>query len=140
MISAMTAGLSSLVISSMTNRGSLQAVRDRQYAADGAVEDAIVAVRALDRSTTGSCTAAAGSAVSTTNSVAIRVDWQNLCGAVIAPDGTVVSQRNVVFTACADTGKVCGDAQVIIRAQVNFEQSESGAVSKTYVQSWNVNQ
>ena len=140
MIGAIAAGLSSLIVSSMNNRITLQALRDRHYAADGAIEDAITVVRGLDRSTTGSCTAQVGSSISTINAVVIRVDWQNLCGAVRADDGAVVSQRNVVFSACINTGVACPSGQVIVRAQLNFEQAGSGAVTKTYVQSWSVNQ
>ena len=45
MFGSIGAGLAALVTSSVNNRGSLESVRDRQYAADGAIEDAIVQVR-----------------------------------------------------------------------------------------------
>jgi hypothetical protein len=50
-----------------------------------------------------------------------------------------VAQRNVIFSACVSTGAVCVASKVIIRAQVNFQQLGAG-VTKTYVQSWSVNQ
>lgn len=138
MIGAITAGLSSLVTSSMNNRASLTTVRNRQYAADAAVESAIAQVRAqLDGRV--SCTAAAGSASTTTNQVAVRVQWTSACTAVRTADGTAVTQRNVIFTACPDTSAACAESEVIIRAQVNFERTATGSVSRTYVQAWSVN-
>jgi hypothetical protein len=139
MIGAISAGLAGLVTSSLNNRGSLELVRDRQYAADGAIEQAISQVRLLPGPALAACALADGSMVDTLNGVAIRVDWRNACGVVRGSDGTVVAQRNVIFTACQNTGVVCTDVNVIIRGQVNFEQASSGAVTKTYVQSWSVN-
>jgi hypothetical protein len=55
------------------------------------------------------------------------------------PDNQVLSQRNVIFVACADTGSTCASNESIIRAQVNFEQKLSGEVTKTFIQSWSVN-
>ena len=78
----------------------------------------------------------------TLNGVAIRVDWVNTCaGSVKSSDGSDVPQRNVVFSACAktDAAAPCVEADVIIRAQVNFAQDSSGAVTRTFVQSWSVN-
>lgn len=138
MIGAITAGLSALVTSSMNDRVSLTTVRNRQYAADAAVESAVAQVRSQYDGRV-SCTAAAGSASTTTNSIAIRVQWTSACTAVRTADGTPVTQRNVVFTACPDAGAACAEAEVIVRAQVNFERTATGAVTRTYVQSWSVN-
>jgi hypothetical protein len=147
MIGAISGGLAALATSGLNNRNSLAVVRNREYAADGAIEKAIALVRPL------SCTPASGSVVdSTVNGVAIRVDWINACGVVqggdrgttasaSALDGAVVLQRNVIFSACVDPAPstTCDPAKVIIRAQVNFEQALVGAVTSTYVQSWSVN-
>ncbi len=138
LIGAIAAGLSSLVTSSNYNRLSLDIVRDRQYAADGAVEEAVTAVRFLDRSSDGSCEASAGSSTSDLNQLKIRVDWENVCGVVRTVAGELVAQRNVVFSACVDTGDACRDGDVIVRAQVNFEQADTGEVTRTWVQSWSV--
>lgn len=138
LIGAIAAGLSTLVMSSNFNRVTLDIVRDRQYAADGAIEEAITAVRMLDRSGKGSCEVAAGSSTSELNELRIRVDWENVCGVVRTAAGDLVAQRNVVFSACQDTGDVCQDDEVIVRAQVNFEQAETGEVTRTWVQSWSV--
>ncbi len=138
LIGAIAAGLSSLVMSSNFNRLSLVIVRDRQYAADGAIEEAITAVRFLDRFRDGSCEASAGNNTSDLNELRIRVDWENVCGVVRTSSGELVAQRNVIFSACPDTGDVCRDDEVIVRAQVNFEQAETGEVTRTWVQSWSV--
>jgi hypothetical protein len=134
MISAISGGLIALAISSLNNRGDLEQVRNRQYAADGAIEKAISDVRGA------TCASPSGVTMDRLNSMDIRVDWTNACGVVQGPEGTVLAQRNVVFSACVkpQPDGVCPDAAIIIRAQVNFEQG-LGAVTKTYVQSWSVN-
>jgi hypothetical protein len=140
MIGAISAGLASLVTSSLNNRVSLELVRDRQYAADGAIEKAISQRRLAPGPPLTACAAADGVVTDNElNGIAIRVDWRNVCGVVRGSDGTVVTQRNVIFSACLDKGVACPDADVIIRAQVNFQQASSGAVTKTFVQSWSVN-
>ncbi len=138
MIGSIAAGLSSVVTSSINNRASLTIVRNRQYAADAAVEAAIADVRAQldDRA---SCGDTSGASTVTTNEIAIRVQWTSACTAVRTSDGTPVTQRNVVFSACPARSTACPEAEVIVRAQVNFERTATGAVSRTYVQSWSVN-
>jgi hypothetical protein len=139
MVGAICGGLASLAASSLNNRTTLETLRNREYAADGAIETAISQVRLL------TCASPVGSfSDSTMNGVTIRVDWINACGAVQITDGSVVSQRNVIFAACLDIGSACSDtavpaAPVIIRAQVNFQQALGAAVTKVYVQSWSVN-
>ena len=139
MIGTIAGGLAGLATSGVNNRTTLERVRNREYAADGAIENAISQVRLL------TCASASGSITDASmSSVSIRVDWVNACGVVQSSDGSVVSQRNVIFSACLNTGSPCSDTAVpavpvIIRAQVNFQQSLVGAVTKTYVQSWSVN-
>ena len=138
MIGAIAGGLAGLATSGVNNRTTLEQVRNREYAADGAIENAISQVRLL------TCASANDFIIDASmNSISIRVDWVNACGAVQSTDGTVVSQRNVMFSACLNTGSPCSDAAdppvpVIIRAQVNFQQALIGAVTKTYVQAWSV--
>ena len=139
MIGAISAGLAGLVTSSLNNRGSLELVRDRQYAADGATEEAISQVRYAVGSPVVACGLPGGSIVDTLNGVTIRVDWHNACEVVAVADGTVVAQRDVVFAACVDTGAACANVDVIVRAQVNFAQASSGPATRTNVQSWSVN-
>ena len=132
-IGAISGGLASIATSGLNNRVTIETVRDREYAADGAIEIAISDARAFV------CAATTGVRPTVTiNSIAIRVDWTSSCAtSVRSSDGSAYQQRNVAFAACVDAGSACGDANVIIRAQVNFDPS-IGAVVRTYVQSWNV--
>ncbi len=145
MVGIISAGLIGLATSGLNNRSTLQQLRNREYAADGAIEQAISQVRLL------TCSGAAtGFVVDTLNAVAIRVDWVNACGVIqsgnrgatgasAASDGVVVAQRNVIFAACANTGAACATTDVIVRAEVNFQQAATGVVTQTFVQSWSVN-
>jgi hypothetical protein len=136
-VGALCGGLAGIATSSLNNRRTLEIARDREYAADGAIETAISLARAFT-----SCTPTNGSFPTVTiNTVPIRVEYTNACGSVPNSDGvTTYPQRNVIFAACVDlpVGAACAPAAVIIRAQVNFEPA-SGTVIKTFVQSWNVN-
>jgi hypothetical protein len=135
MVGAIMAGLTGLVISSMNNRGTLETVRDRQYAADGAIEIAI----AQARTALPACTSTPSSAVSTLNAIRIRVESQAACVVVRGSDGIALTQRNMIFTACLDTESACTERSVIIRAEVNFARPSSGGVTTTAIQSWSVN-
>lgn len=136
LVGSIAAGLSGLVTSSNTNRITLGQVRDLQYAADGAIEEAITEVRFLDRDTDGACGAPVGTTTSTLNGYDVRVVWQAVCGVVRTATGDLVAQRNVLFTACEDEGPTCAGTDVLVRAQVNFEQAATGEVSRTWVQAW----
>ncbi len=136
LVSAISAGLAGLATSSLNNRGTLEQLRDREYAADAAIEQAIVVAADFTCDTDESTPIP----LQTLNGVTIRVSWRNACGSVPASDGGVpLEQRNVVFLACPSTVNPCVDgSDVIIRAQVNFEPA-SGPVTKTYIQTWSVN-
>ncbi|MCU1398477.1 MAG: hypothetical protein JWN62_1586 [Acidimicrobiales bacterium] len=138
MIGAITAGLAGLVTSGVQNQITLAAVRDRQYAADGAIETAVAAVRAAISSAGTACTSVAASTVVHLNGVDVHVDWRDACGVTRTADGLVVAQRGVAFESCLDTGAPCVATNVIIRALVDFDQDASGAVTHTAVQSWSV--
>lgn len=134
MVSAIIAGLTAAAASSLQNRNTLGILRNREWAADSAIELSITQVRQLD------CSSASGFTPDTTNGVAIRVDWATDCASgVPSSDGSNYLQRNVVFSACLDAipSVQCPDVNVIIRAQVNFEP-RTGTVIKTSVQSWSV--
>jgi type II secretory pathway pseudopilin PulG len=136
MISAVAGGLTALATSSLNNRQTLEQLRNREYAADGAIESAVSQARVQP------CSSGSGFIVDgTMNGVSIRVDWVNSCGlSVTSSDGTPVAQRNVLFSACENdtTGAVCAENKIIIRARINFEESSTG-VTKTRVQAWSVN-
>ncbi len=151
MVSAILGGLLSFIATSTRGRVPLDATRARQYASDGAVEYAIGQVRDMPNHNTvvapirplrpaeDSC----GPYTQTLNSVAIRVDCENALQLVLA-GGFVVTQRNVIFTACLNTVATCNDATAITRAQINFEAPDALSASpliitRTFVQSWSVN-
>uniref|UniRef100_A0A6J7NNM1 Unannotated protein n=1 Tax=freshwater metagenome TaxID=449393 RepID=A0A6J7NNM1_9ZZZZ len=134
LVSAISAALAALVMSSSATGNTLEKVRNRQYAADAAIQDAIIRVRTLERGSPPTC-----GYTSTLNDVAIRVDCANALGVVGDTDNAVLAQRNVIFEACRDTGSACTEDQIIIRAQINFEQQYGNTVTKTFVQSWSVN-
>lgn len=138
MIGTITAGLSALVTSSMNNRTTLTEVRNRQYAADAAVESAIAIVRGQADQPT-SCGGLHGSSSVVTNGIDIRVVWASACTPIKTSDGMTVTQRNVIFSSCVDQGATCPDTEVIVRAQVNFQRAATGTVTRTFVQSWSVN-
>jgi hypothetical protein len=131
LISAMGAGLSALATTSVHNQGTLVLIRNREYAADGAIEEAISEVRGH------TCTSDTPTIFDTLNGVAIKVEYLNACGFVLSADGNIAEQRNVIFEAsCAvQSSANCNSHEVIIRAQVNFQQNPV----RTYVQSWSVN-
>ena len=140
LIGLIVGALTTLIASSANNRVSLINLRDRQYAAEAGIEEAIVSIRtALD--------AAAAPQVyeiptcgwsSNLNGVDVRVDCTRAVNAIASTDGDVIAQHNVVFVACLDTGSACDTDTPVIRAQVNFEKKFTDAVTKTYIQSWSV--
>lgn len=131
-------------VNSGTNaRNVLDSVRDRQYAADAAIEKSIATVRA---STDPPATLADCGGPwdygnpNAVNNVPIHVD----CRPVPAVTITGHIQHNDLFTACVGgVGDTCGtsDHPVVIRAQVNFQTIGSGTnfvITRTWIQSWSV--
>jgi hypothetical protein len=143
-VGAITSGLLGYITTTVRHRVPLDAIRAREYAADGGVEWAIAQVRGLPQPGQ-SCPPPPSAAVvfnpPVLNGVPIRVDCLD------APE-TVRSgiyffvQRNVVFTACEGAAP-CDDSNAIVRAQVNYQapvvQSGPAVITRTYVQSWSVN-
>lgn len=140
MIGAIAGGLAGLVTSGLNNTMTLERLRDRQYAADGAIEHAITEVRAAMEVDDTCVDDASGTALTELNQESIRVDWSGACGVAQGDAGLIFLQRDVVFTACVDVGEPCTRETAIISAQVNFEQGDTGPVRSTVVQSWSVNQ
>lgn len=152
-IGGIGAGVVSSVATGLNGRTVLDRLRNREYAADGAVEYAIASVRQLkldDPDNPGGPAVAdcgpnnhySRKGPDALNGIDIWVDCSNQRTLV---DGLL--QRNVVFTACVDTGFVddgnpkCAGA-TIVRAQVNYQAKSAGAlmvVTRTWVQSWSVN-
>lgn len=137
LIGVVSSALLSSLISSVNQRATLDIVRDRQYAADAAVEKSIARVRGIANPGAGlaSC---AGPDTRNTNGITIRVECINV--PTLTRKGFL--QRNVVFTSCPDTAghAACTTGTTIVRAQVNYEavDAETPVITRTSVQSWTV--
>ena len=146
-IGAIGSAVMSSVVSGVNNRRTLDSVRDKEYAADGGVEYAIAQVRAIPLPggpgliSCGPNSFYSRTGLNALNGINIRIDCANQ--PTITPSGYL--QRNVIFTACVDTGAKCGTSSAsyaIVRAQVNFQAQSAGSrlsVTRTWVQSWSVN-
>jgi hypothetical protein len=147
------------ITSAFNDRTSLDATRNREYAADAAIEYAIAAVRSTADGTQAgpglSSCPPTGQPSPHKNfsysyqipqpsgaSFSIRVDCVN--DPISSFNGGFL-QRDVLFTACADQGSDCDSAnnnRAIIRAQINYQASgalDAPVVTGTIVQSWSVN-
>jgi type II secretory pathway pseudopilin PulG len=139
-IGAIIGATLTLLTSGLNQRNILDQARNREYAADAAINYAISQTRALP---------APGAALSpcgpfntaNLNNFSIRVDCTNV------PTTTFSGflQRNVIFVACLKDGSnACGGSNnpVIIRAQVNFQGTgtpgDTVNITGTTVQSWSV--
>jgi len=137
LVGLVTSALLSSLMSSVSQRAVLDNLRNRQYAADGAVEQSIARVRGLAAPGAGLTTCGTGSPETyTLNGVTVRVDCTN----VPTLTRTGFLQRNVVFTSCVSNGSPCTTANTIVRAQVNYEaiDAETPTITKTSIQSWTV--
>jgi hypothetical protein len=159
--------ISSAILSSISSglhvRTALDSARDREYAADGAVEFAIGQLRLRSASSTygGPALAPCGPNIANPNvpppaaapfyhplteenvAINIRVDC---VGQPTLTLGSFV-QQNVLFSACVKgtPDVACGTSggpPIVIRAQVNFQTVGAGStlqVQRTWIQSWSVN-
>lgn len=137
MISVIGAGLTSMITSGVGNRALLEEVRDRQYAADGAIEQA-VADLAADLPRGEVRCGDTREARHDLNDMTVRVDAFVTCGAVPGTGGMPELQLSAVFSACVDPGRACPADDVVVRALVGFEQADDGALLSTSVHSWSV--
>jgi hypothetical protein len=134
-------GISSAVLATTTSglqdRVALDQARNREYAADGAIEQTIVAARALS----GMCPTPTPSP--NLNGVKIHVDCSSAAAIVNGPGNVPLLQNDLSFVACvamgAGNGTPCASPTdpPIINAQVNF-QGTAPTVT-TFVQAWSVN-
>jgi Tfp pilus assembly protein PilX len=139
-VSALIGATLSVISTGLHDRVSLDNLRNREYAADAAIEQAIATERTLappgPALSSSSCTGAFPTV--STNNIPIRVNCTNDA----VPTFRGFLQRDVVFIACVAVGTTdCGtpSTPVIIRAQVYFEGTTTGPVTGTYIQSWSVN-
>jgi hypothetical protein len=125
-VGIVVSGISALISSGVGDRVQLQQLRDREYAADGAIEQEIVRLRSIvSQSSTDTC-----GTKYTLNGNDIRVDCKD-DRQVVASGLGLIFQINVVFLACPWSTNNCSDgvnpvngtvqpANVIIYADVNF--------------------
>jgi hypothetical protein len=142
LVGAISAGLLSYISTTSGNTVSLNAVRNRQYAADGTIEQAIALHRAaLDNDPNAPCNnpIVASAQIMPAPVPAIRVDCF-LAPSLVAAGGHFLKLDNVIFRACdASLGDTCSPSNTIVETQVNFAHSGSSPVSQTYIQAWSVN-
>jgi hypothetical protein len=148
---AIGAGLTTSVTSGLNDSSVLAIARNREYAAEGAIDFAIVQVRATDPASSIGLTSCGGPFFRTlplwgSRTIDIRVDCHP------APELTadLSARNNVIFLACdASSGQACDApsgsppkvlAPAIIRAEINYQVSgPPPQVTRTYVQAWSVN-
>ncbi len=146
------AGMVSRITSTTLDRSAFDTARNREYAADGAVETAIAQTRSqMQSAPAAACTVATGTTATIVtqtsaqalNKVAVQVDCTQAVPAFTL-SGSI--QRVVSFTACPlqAAGHQCPAGSSIIDTQVNFASTNSLAatsitVSSTVILSWSVN-
>ena len=146
-IGAVSGAVLSMLTSGLHVRTALDSARDREYAADGAIQAAISQIYLLANTSHvvpgQPCPATLPDHILNNDghNVTIHTD----CVGAPAVTRQLYRQMNVIFVTCAKndaSGGVCPDAKVIIRAQINFQAIGSGAslqIQRTWVQAWSVN-
>jgi|tagenome__1003787_1003787.scaffolds.fasta_scaffold20432521_2 hypothetical protein len=149
-VGAVGGGVVASIGSGVGNGVHLAQARNRQYAADAAIENSIARVRRLNAGgvpVTGfpSCGSDPTYTFETDPSVNIHVDCTNVPTPAGTGAGAVALQNDVVFKSCLNAdvaaGK-CPDDKSIVNAQVNFQTNGplGGPFTvTTYVLSWSVN-
>ena len=143
-MSVTLAALVSLVISGFRSSLSMEQHRNRQYAADGAVEQTIARLQHdTTRALVGSGCGSAPTSY-TINGVAVQVVCTGEPVGVLVqtttpanPQAGVLLQRNVVISACTGAG-ACTPETATVVAKVNFPTGADGAPSGAFIQSWSV--
>jgi type II secretory pathway pseudopilin PulG len=135
-IGAISAAVISTATSGLQDRAALDKARDREYAADGAIETMIAAARGGGGVCPNQPTTPSTSPFKL-NNINIHVDCALAPAVIVGPGGVLLTQNNLAFAACLDSsGQPCTAATNIITAQVNFQ---GAAPSKSFVQAWSVN-
>jgi Tfp pilus assembly protein PilX len=147
-IGAIGGGVLASLTSGQNNGTHLVAARNREYAADAAVESSIARTRVALFGNTTSCATDSPYTFEKANpsdpGIRIHLDCFNSPVLIAGPGGTILAQNNVTFNACVFTGSGNGDSctasSTIISASVNFQKIGAPVTQvNTYVQSWSVN-
>ena len=133
-------GLVTFITSSTRDAVNLTVSRNRQYAADGAIEQAIRTVQVgPEKALLGTgCANGAPVTPAAINGFSMRVDCAGAPAPILDALNRVVIERNVLFIACLNTGVACTNSNAVIEAKVNFPTNAAGVVSGSFVQSWSV--
>jgi len=148
-IGAVSGAVLNALTSGLSSRVALDRARDREYAADGAIQTAIAQIYKLANTSHQvpgqPCPPFADLPVNNDgDSVTIHTD----CAGAPAVTRELYRQLNVIFTTCETKyvpsipPLVCPASSIIIRAQINFQATGAGTdlnVQRTWVQAWSVN-
>lgn len=142
---AIGAGLTTSVTSGLNDSTVLAVARDREYAAEGGIDYAIVQIRQTDPASSIGLTPCSIPPRNMPLQGRPPIDIQVDCAP--APELTAAdlsARNNVILTACevdpANPGQPCDPSKVLIRAEINFQVSDTThLVTRTYVQTWSVN-
>ena len=131
-------GLASLITSGVGDTVALKNARNRQYAADAAVQQDIVQLRTALVSNANPSWCTSAHTYSDTGAPSIKVACTSPTFGLTFANGVIYAKRNVTFLACTDTVATCADGSptLTLRAEVDF--SKVGSAITTYVQSWSV--
>lgn len=146
-VGAVGGGVVASISSGIHDGAALAQARNREYAADAAIETSIARVRLQTANNATTCGSPQGYTFENNPQVLIHVDCANTPAVVAQSDGTLVAQNNVIFTACLQSGPSPGATcntvtgptgnGTIITADVSFPGS--GSAVTTHVLSWSVN-
>jgi hypothetical protein len=144
-VGAIGGGVIASISSGLGSGTRLATARNRQYAADAAVESSIARVRRLNAGGTPvagfpSCGSDPTYTFEANPSIDIHVDCANVPTPAGTGTGSIALQNDVTFKSCLDSAVVAGKCpadNTIVNAQVNFQTN--GSQVTTYVLSWSVN-
>jgi type II secretory pathway pseudopilin PulG len=136
-IGAISAAVISTTASGIQDRVVLDQARNREYAADGAIESMIAAARGSG----GTCPAPTN--FPSMNGVSIHAECTSTPAVVVGPGGVLLTQDDLTFVACESSATCTStipppnpNTNPIITSLVNFQ---GAAPSKSFVLSWSVN-
>jgi len=138
-IGAISAAVVATTTSGIQDRATLDQARNREYAADGAIEQTVVTARGLS----GVCPSQPAALI-TLDGFNIHVDCSRGPNLVLGPGAPLSQGDDLLFVACSvPSGNVTtctsspGANPPIINAQVNFHGTAPAVT--TFVQAWSVN-
>jgi hypothetical protein len=148
---AIGAGVTTSVTSGLNASGVLATARDREYAAEGAIDDAVVHVRQTNPASSIGLTSCGPFLYTLPLQGSKKIDIRVDCSPAPEVTADLSARNNVIFVACIDdhSNDACDatvgsaiPAPAIIRTQINYQVSGTGPasqVTRTYAQAWSVN-